>query len=86
VGPAVEGSDVGRALSYYGSMRYAQCGGYTPVEQQRRERVRLGAAERFARGDSVAEIAAEWRVTERTVRRWRQAWRQGGTVAQRQEV
>jgi serine/threonine protein kinase len=32
-------------------MRYAQRGGYTPAEQQRRERLRLEAAERFARGD-----------------------------------
>jgi hypothetical protein len=32
-------------------MRYAQRGGYTPAEQQRRERLRLEAAGRFARGD-----------------------------------
>jgi len=64
-------------------MRYAQRGGYTPAEQQRRERLRLEAAERFARGDSTGEIAADLRVTERTVRRWRQACRQGGTVALR---
>jgi len=64
-------------------MRYAQRGGYTPAEQQRRERLRLEAAERFAREDSTAEIAAELRVTERTVRRWRQAWRDGGTAALR---
>ena len=31
-------------------MRYAQRGGYTPAEQQRRERLRLEAAGRFARG------------------------------------
>ena len=59
-------------------MRYAQRGGYTPAEQQRRERLRLEAAGRFARGDSTSQIAAELRVTERTVRRWRQAWRDGG--------
>ena len=64
-------------------MRYAQRGGYTPAEQQRRERLRLDAAGRFARGDSTAEIAADLRVTERTVRRWRQAWRDGGTAALR---
>src|SRR5204862_382116 len=34
-------------------MRYAQRGGYTPAEQQRRERLRLQAAERFARGDGI---------------------------------
>jgi putative transposase len=64
-------------------MRYAQRGGYTPAEQQRRERLRLEAAGRFARGDSTGEIAGDLRVTERTVRRWRQAWRQGGTSALR---
>ena len=50
-------------------MRYAQRGGYTPAEQQRRERLRLEAPDRFARGDSTAAIAADLRVTERTVRR-----------------
>jgi len=64
-------------------MRYAQRGGYTPAEQLRRERLRLDAAGRFARGDSTPEIAADLRVTERTVRRWRQAWRAGGTAALR---
>ena len=64
-------------------MRYAQRGGYTPAEQQRRERLRLEAADRVARGDSTAAIAADLRVTERTVRRWRQAWRDGGTAALR---
>jgi len=37
-------------------MRYAQRGGYTPAEQQRREWLRLQAAERFARGDVVSPI------------------------------
>jgi transposase len=64
-------------------MRYGQRGGYTPAEQERRERLRLGAAERFARGDATAAIAADLRVTERTARRWRQAWRDGGTAALR---
>jgi hypothetical protein len=65
------------ALPYGQSMRYGQRGGYTPAKQERRERLRLGAAERFARGDATAAIAADLRVTERTVRRWRQAWRDG---------
>src|ERR1700677_3878965 len=64
-------------------MRDAQRGGSTPAEQQRRERLRLEAAGRFARGDSTPEIAADLRVTERTVRRWRQAWRDGGAAALR---
>ena len=45
-------------------MRYAQRGGYTPAEQQRREQVGLQAAERFARGDVIKEIAHDLRVTE----------------------
>jgi putative transposase len=45
-------------------MRYAQRGGYTPAEQQRRERLRLEAAGRFARGDKIGEIARDLRVTQ----------------------
>jgi hypothetical protein len=52
------------ALPYDQSMRYGQPGGYTPAEQERRERLRLGAAERFACGDAIAAIAADLRVTE----------------------
>jgi len=64
-----------------GSMRYAQRGGYTPAEQERRERLRLEAAGRFARGDSVREVARDLRVTEGSVRRWRRAWQAGGAAA-----
>ena len=64
-------------------MRYAQRGGYTPAEQQRRERLRLQAAERFARGDGTGEIARDLRVTEGSVRRWHRAWRDGGAEALR---
>jgi transposase len=64
-------------------MRYAQRGGYTPAEQERRERLRLEAAERFARGDGIGEIAEDLRVTEGSVRRWHRAWREGGTQALR---
>jgi len=51
-------------------MRYAQRGGYTPAEQQRREQLRMEAAGRFARGDGIGEIARDLRVTESSVRRW----------------
>ncbi|MDH6126071.1 hypothetical protein P3T39_003028 [Kitasatospora sp. GP82] len=44
-------------------------GGLTAQEQQRRERVRLDAAERFERGDSNRVIAADLRVTVRSVER-----------------
>ncbi|MGH3193553.1 MAG: winged helix-turn-helix domain-containing protein [Streptosporangiaceae bacterium] len=64
-------------------MRYAQRGGYTPAEQQRRERVRLEAAGRFAAGDDIGEIAADLRVTPGSVRRWRRTWQQGGIGALR---
>jgi len=64
-------------------MRYAQRGGYAPAEQERRERLRLEAAGRFARGDSVREIAADLRVTEGPVRRWHRAWQAGGAAALR---
>jgi putative transposase len=52
---------------------YAQRGGYTPAEQ-RRERLRLQAAERFARGDAVSEIARDLRVTEGSARQARARW------------
>ena len=64
-------------------MRYAQRGGYTPAEQQRRERLRLEAAGRFAREDGIDEIAGDLRVTPGSVRRWHRAWRDGGTAALR---
>jgi transposase len=70
-------------VAYAGSMRYAQRGGYTPAEQQRRERLRLEAAERFARGDPTGQIARDLRVTEVSVRRWRRAWHRGGAEALR---
>jgi transposase len=64
-------------------MRHAQRGGYTPAEQQRRERLRLQAAERFARGDGIVLIAHDLPVTEGSVRRWHRAWRDGGAGALR---
>jgi transposase len=66
-------------------MRYAQRGGYTPAERQRRERLRIEAAGRFARGDEISEIARDLRVTEGSVRRWHQAWRDGGSEALRDQ-
>ncbi|MEV4583403.1 winged helix-turn-helix domain-containing protein [Nonomuraea jabiensis] len=64
-------------------MRYGQRGGYTPAEQERRERVRLQAAEWFEAGESTKTVAARLRVHERSVTRWRKAWREGGTQALR---
>src|SRR6202035_2957342 len=64
-------------------MRYAQRGGDTPAEQQRRERLRLEAAGRVARGEGIREIARDPRGPRGSVRRWRQAWQDGGTAALR---
>jgi len=64
-------------------MRYAQGGGLTPREQEKRERLRLEAAERFARGERTEVIARALRVTPRSVRRWRRAWEQDGADALR---
>ena len=36
---------------------------------------------RFTAGDSVSQIARDLRVTPGSVRRWRRAWRDGGTAA-----
>jgi transposase len=59
-------------------MRYAQGGGLTAEGRRRRELVRLAAVERFEQRVPVPEIAAELRVSERSVQRWRRAWEAGG--------
>jgi transposase len=59
-------------------MRYAQGGGITAEGRRRREQVRLAAVERFGQGAPAAVIAAELRVSERPVRRWRHAWETEG--------
>ncbi|MCL6737637.1 helix-turn-helix domain containing protein [Streptomyces neyagawaensis] len=62
---------------------YAHGGVLTPKEQEKRERVRLLAAERFARGEKTEVVARALRVTSRSVRRWRREWEQGGADALR---
>ena len=57
--------------------------GIRPAEQRRRERLRLEAAGRFARGDGINEIAHDLRVTPGSVRRWHRAWQDGGAGALR---
>ncbi|HEY9372172.1 MAG TPA: winged helix-turn-helix domain-containing protein [Streptomyces sp.] len=59
-------------------MRYAQGGGLTDAGRAARERIRLQAVERFAGGEKNREIAAALRVSERSVERWRRAWRERG--------
>src|SRR5260370_23714424 len=59
-------------------MRYAQGGGLTAEGRRRRELIRLEAVKRFEQRAPSAVVAAELRVSERSVRRWRQAWQAGG--------
>jgi transposase len=59
-------------------MRYAQGGGLTAEGRRRREQVRLAAVGKFEQRVPVPEIAAELRVSERSVQRWRRAWEAGG--------
>ena len=61
-----------------GCMPYAQGGGLTAEGRKRRERVRLEAVGRFEQRAPTAVIAAELRVSQRSVRRWRHAWQEGG--------
>jgi transposase len=61
-------------------MRYAQGGGLTTGDRERREQVRLQAVKMFEERMPAAEIARELRVTPRSVCRWRQAWLAGGTA------
>ncbi|MFJ5269356.1 winged helix-turn-helix domain-containing protein [Streptomyces sp. NPDC088358] len=61
-------------------MRYAQGGGLTDTEREARERVRLDAVARFEAGDRNKAIAANLRVSERSVERWRRQWRESGVT------
>jgi transposase len=62
-------------------MRYAEGGGLTAEERDRRERVRLAAADMFAEGASVAQVAKHFRVTVMSASRWRRAYVEGGVEA-----
>ncbi|MFJ3311161.1 helix-turn-helix domain-containing protein, partial [Streptomyces sp. NPDC086549] len=64
-------------------MRYAQGGGLTDAGRAARERLRLQAMERFEGGEKNREIAAALRVSERSVARWRRAWRERGEIGVR---
>lgn len=59
-------------------MRYAQGGGLTDAERAALERIRLQAVVRFEDGEKNREVAAALRVSERSVKRWRRAWRERG--------
>lgn len=53
----------------------------TDAGRASRERIRLQAVERFEDGQKNMEIAAALRVSERSVERWRRAWRERGELA-----
>jgi transposase len=63
-----------------GSVRYAQGGGLTDAGRDTRERIRLEAVARFESGEKTRGIAIALRVSERTVERWRRAWRERGEL------
>lgn len=70
--------------AYAGGMaRYPQGGGMTDAGRERRERVRMQAAQWFGEGRPNAWIAGQLRVGLRQVEKWRQSWRRGGPEALR---
>src|ERR1700745_4062579 len=62
-------------------MRYGQGGGMTAAERQRRERVRLAAADLIEAGASDREVARRLRVSRMSVNRWRRSLAAGGRSA-----
>ena len=66
---------------YAGVMRYADGGGLTAAERERRERVRLEAAGLIEAGASDREVARRMRVSRMSANRWRRALAAGGREA-----
>ncbi len=62
-------------------MRYPDGGGLSEQGRVRREAVRLQAANWFAEGVSVPEVARRLRVSRTAVYGWRQRWCRGGEQA-----
>src|SRR3954454_9574824 len=62
-------------------MRYPAGGGMNAAARVRREKVRLQAATLFEESNTTVQIAAELRVSEKSVRQWRRQWTAGGTAA-----
>ena len=62
-------------------VRYADGGGLTAEGRARREKVRLQAAEMFARDADPVQIASSLRVSTKSVYQWRRDWRAGGQEA-----
>jgi transposase len=59
-------------------MRYPDGGGLDAGERDRREQVRLAAAELFEAGASDREVARRFRVSRMSANRWRRALAAGG--------
>jgi putative transposase len=62
-------------------VRYPDGGGLTAVQRERRERLRLEAAELFGAGIEPPQVAVRLRVSRNSAYRWRRAWEAGGTGA-----
>ncbi|WP_371663036.1 winged helix-turn-helix domain-containing protein [Streptomyces sp. NBC_00280] len=62
-------------------MRYPDGGGLTAEERDRREQVRLEAADLIEAGASDREVARRFRVTRMSANRWRRALASGGRQA-----
>ncbi|MEU5307062.1 winged helix-turn-helix domain-containing protein [Streptomyces noursei] len=62
-------------------MRYADGGGLTVVGRQRRESVRMQAAELFEQKVKPPEVARRLRVSRKSAYQWHQLWRDGGVQA-----
>ncbi|MET7989184.1 helix-turn-helix domain-containing protein, partial [Streptomyces sp. NPDC005281] len=62
-------------------MRYADGGGLTPAGRQRRETVRIQAAELFEQNIKPPDVARRLRVSPKSAYQWDQLWRDGGVQA-----
>ncbi|MFC8360259.1 helix-turn-helix domain-containing protein [Streptomyces griseorubiginosus] len=65
-------------LRYAGVARCPDGGGLTAEERDRREQVRLAAADLIDAGVSDREVARRFRVTRMSANRWRRALASGG--------
>ncbi|MEU6328781.1 helix-turn-helix domain-containing protein [Streptomyces sp. NPDC047049] len=66
---------------YPACMRYADGGGLSPAGRQRRETVRMQAAELFEQKIKPPEIARRLRVSRKSADEWHRLWRDGGAEA-----
>uniref|UniRef100_UPI00048E6E19 helix-turn-helix domain-containing protein n=1 Tax=Nocardiopsis sp. CNT312 TaxID=1137268 RepID=UPI00048E6E19 len=62
-------------------MRYPTGGGLTAAERQRRETIRMAAADDFDTGASVTEVARTYQVSRMSAWRWHHDYEAGGRAA-----